>query len=239
MWAKRGGLRLGKLILIIEDEPKVRAVARAYLERDGYRVIEKGDGREGLEAALTENPDLIILDLMLPEMAGEEVCRRLRAVSQVPVIILTAKGDELDRIQGLKLGADDYVVKPFSPRELAARVEAVLRRALPEPERPLPPLVFAGGLEVDRSGHVARLNGSVLPLTAAEFRLLAVLAARPGQVMTRAQLVEAAFGFDYDGEERTVDVHIKNLRRKLGHPGGNLFIETVYGVGYRFGGGKG
>lgn len=230
---------MGRNVLIIEDESKIRSVVKAYLEREGYRVMEAGNGPDGLKSALDEAPDIVILDLMLPGMPGEEVCRRLRAESQIPIIILTAKGEELDRVQGLKLGADDYVVKPFSPRELVARVEAVLRRSLPEPDRPLPPLVFPGGLEVDRKGHVARLADEVLPLTAAEFRILAVLAARPGQAITRSQIVEAAFGFDYDGDERTVDVHVKNLRQKLSRAGGYPYIETVYGVGYRFGGGKG
>lgn len=227
---------IGKSILIIEDEPKIRAVARAYLERESYRVLEAEDGQSGLSAALTEHPDLVILDLMLPKIAGEEVCRRLRGESTVPVIMLTAKGEEADRVRGLRIGADDYVVKPFSPRELVARVEAVLRRTLPEAERPLPPLEFQGGLIINRMAHAATLADEPLPLTAAEFKILSVLAARPGQALSRQQIIEGAFGYDYEGDERTIDAHVKNLRQKLSRCAEEGFIDTVYGIGYRFSG---
>lgn len=225
---------MARTILLVEDEPRIRAVERAYLENAGYRIIEAANGPAGLDAALEQNPDLVVLDLMLPGLPGEDLCRQLRAVSTVPIIMVTARGEESDRIDGLHIGADDYLAKPFSPRELVARVEAVLRRTTPEPERPAPPLVFAGGLEVDRSSHQCRFDGEVLSLTASEFKILAVLAARPGQALSRLQAIELAFGYDYEGDERTVDVHVKNLRRKLERAGAPGYLETVYGVGYRF-----
>jgi DNA-binding response OmpR family regulator len=225
-----------KTILLIEDEVKIRAVVRAYLERAGFRVIEEGSGDAGLQSFAANNPDLVILDLMLPGLSGWEVCRRLRATSAVPVIMLTARNEEQERIDGLQLGADDYVGKPFSPKELVARVQAVLRRTLPEVEKPLPPLQFEGGLIVNRLAHEGRIHDQVIPLTAAEYRILALLAARPRQALTRQQIVESAFGYDYDGDERTIDAHIKNLRRKIARYSVHNYIETVYGIGYRFSG---
>lgn len=225
-----------KTILLIEDEVKIRNVVRAYLERAGFRVIEEGSGDAGLKSFAANNPDLVVLDLMLPGLSGWDVCRRLRATSEVPIIMLTARNEEQERIFGLQLGADDYVGKPFSPKELVARVEAVLRRTLSETEKSLPPLEFEGGLLVDRLAHEGRINGQIVPLTAAEYRILAVLAARPRQALTRQQIVESAFGYDYDGDERTIDAHIKNLRRKIACHTSQNYIETVYGLGYRFSG---
>lgn len=226
--------QMPKTILLIEDEVKIRNVVRAYLERAGFQVIEEGSGDAGLQSFAVNNPDLVVLDLMLPGLSGWDVCRRLRASSDVPIIMLTARNEEQERIAGLQLGADDYIGKPFSPKELVARVEAVLRRTLPETEKPLPPLQFEGGLLIDRLAHEGRFHDQVIPLTAAEYRILAVLAARPRQALTRQQIVENAFGYDYDGDERTIDAHVKNLRRKIARYSPHNYIETVYGLGYKF-----
>ena len=221
-------------VLIIEDDPNVADVVTRYLEREGYAVESAADGLSGLEVALADPPDLVVLDLMLPSLSGLEVCRRLRAEAPVPVIMLTARGDEVDRIAGLELGADDYVAKPFSPRELTARVKAVLRRATgaltPEDAR----VLRAGELEVDPVAHEARVNGELVALTAREFELLAHLMRNPRRAFRREQLLADVWGFSY-GDTSTVTVHVRRLREKIeGDPSEPRHICTVWGVGYRF-----
>ena len=214
---------------MVDDEPSVREIVSAYLEREGMTVTLARDGVEALEKARESDPHLVVLDLMLPKLDGLEVCRRLREERDVAVVMLTARGEELDRVLGLELGADDYVTKPFSPRELTARVKAVLRRAGREPSgRPL----VAGDLRLDPAGRRATLAGDDVNLTALEFDLLQALMSAAGRVFTRDDLIERVWGGDYPGVDRVVDVHVSSLRRKLG--GGERFIATVRGVGYRF-----
>lgn len=220
-------------ILVVDDEPKIVRQARDYLERGGFRVIEAADGKTALVRARSERPDLIVLDLNLPQMDGLDVCRALRRESEVPIIMLTARVDETDRLIGLELGADDYITKPFSPRELVARVRAVLRRVQGGVHQP--GLVRVGDLEIDLEGHRVTRAGEAIHLTRSEFNLLATLAQHPGQTFTRAQLLDRLYGVAYDGFDRSVDAHIKNLRRKLeADPAEPRFVLTVYGVGYKF-----
>ncbi|CAI8007965.1 Alkaline phosphatase synthesis transcriptional regulatory protein SphR [Geodia barretti] len=206
-----------------------------YLERDGYRVLTAGDGATGLSLARQERPDLVVLDLMLPLLNGLDVCRALREESAVPIIMLTARVEEEDRLGGLDLGADDYVTKPFSPRELAARVRAVLRRAARDNPADEPQMLTVGPVELDRQYRRVRVNGAELRLTPTEFRLLALLMRRPGRIFTRDEIIDRVLGDDYDGFDRTVDAHVSSLRRKLSAaPGGSSrLIRTVYGSGYR------
>ncbi|MBL8056088.1 MAG: response regulator transcription factor [Anaerolineales bacterium] len=222
-------------ILAVDDDRKTAELLRLYLERDGYQALTAGDGLTALALARERQPDLIVLDVMLPRVDGLDVCEALRAESEVPIILLTARTTEADKLAGLEAGADDYVTKPFSPRELLARVRAVLRRT--RPPAPPPALITAGALQIDVRQHVVRLHGERVAVTPREFRLLQVLAREPGRVFSRAELLEHAFGPLYDGQERTVDVHLMNLRRKiepdLAQP---VFIQTVFGVGYCFGG---
>jgi two-component system alkaline phosphatase synthesis response regulator PhoP len=228
----------GKRILVVDDDAKTVELVKLYLSRDGYKVLTASDGIEALRLARDGRPDLIVLDLMLPGLDGLQVCRTLRAESDVPIIMLTAKTAEQDRLVGLDLGADDYVTKPFSPRELAARVRAVLRRLPEEALQRGPTEVTQGELRVDFLRHEAFLADKPLNLTPIEFRLLGVLMREPEKVFSRAELIAKVFGYDFEGFDRTVDVHIRNLRRKLeadpDHPG---YVKTVYGVGYRFAGG--
>jgi DNA-binding response OmpR family regulator len=222
------------LILIIEDEPKSARLARDYLERNGYRTLIAADGPTGLAAARRESPDLVVLDLLLPGMDGREVCRRLRAISAVPIIMLTALAEESDQIVGLELGADDYIVKPFSPAVLVARVRATLRRARGEMDEA--EVMRRGDLEIDIAAHTVILSGRPMHLTPNEFKLLVALARRPGQTLGREQLLDELYGPvpTAAGFDRSIDSHIKNLRRKLEHESGRPpMIETVYGVGYR------
>jgi two-component system alkaline phosphatase synthesis response regulator PhoP len=224
---------VNETILVVDDEPKIVKQARDYLERGGFRVIEAADGKTALVRARGERPDLIVLDLNLPEMDGLDVCRALRRESDVPIIMLTARVEETDRLIGLEMGADDYVVKPFSPRELVARVRAVLRRVRGGVHQP--GLIRAGDLEIDLEGHRVARSGEDIRLTRTEFNLLATLAQHPGQTFTRAQLLDRLHGVAYDGFDRSVDAHIKNLRRKLeSDPVEPRYVLTVYGVGYRF-----
>jgi two-component system alkaline phosphatase synthesis response regulator PhoP len=224
---------LYETILVVDDEPKIVKQARDYLQRGGFRVIDAPDGKTALVRARRERPDLVVLDLNLPEMDGLDVCRALRRESDVPIIMLTARVDETDRLIGLELGADDYITKPFSPRELVARVRAVLRRVHGGVHQP--GLVRAGDLEVDLEGHKAKRGGEPIHLTPSEFNLLAILAQHPGQTFTRAQLLDRLHGVAYDGFDRSVDAHVKNLRRKLEpDPAEPRFVLTVYGVGYKF-----
>lgn len=221
-------------ILLVEDEKTIRDTVAAYLEREGYWVTPAPDGREALEQFSKHRFDLVVLDLMLPEISGEQVCRAIRDASDVPIIMLTAKGELEDRVAGLELGADDYLVKPFSPRELVARVRALLRRAHVGAEPQRDRLVY-GPLEIDVAGHKAFLNGEELDLTASEFKLLTTLSRYPGRVYSRMELVEKVLGYDFEGYERTIDSHVKNLRAKLDDdPRDPTFVYTVHGVGYRF-----
>ena len=221
-------------ILLVEDEEQTRSVVEAYLERDGYWVTAAGDGARALEAFGVHRYDVIVLDLNLPKVSGEEVCRRIRDVSDVPIIMLTAKGSEEERIAGLDLGADDYLVKPFSPRELVARVRALLRRSRAESE-PQRSKVAYGPLEIDLAGHKVFVDGEEIELTASEYKLLTTLSRYPGRVYSRMELVSKVLGYDFEGYERAIDSHVKNLRAKLGDdPKEPRFIHTVFGVGYRF-----
>jgi two-component system alkaline phosphatase synthesis response regulator PhoP len=224
---------MNEMILIVDDEPKIVKQARDYLERSGFRVVTAGDGKTALAQARQERPDLIVLDLNLPQMDGLDVCRALRRESDVPIIMLTARVDETDRLIGLELGADDYITKPFSPRELVARVRAVLRRVRGGVHQP--GLVRAGDLEIDLQGHRVTRAGETIDLTRSEFNLLALLAQHPGQTFTREQLLGRLHGVAYDGYDRSVDAHVKNLRHKLEpDPSEPRYVLTVYGVGYKF-----
>ena len=221
----------GKRVLVVDDDVKTVELVKLYLNRDGYRVFTAYDGVEALRLARESHPDLIVLDLMLPGIDGLQICRTLRSESDVPIIMLTAKTTDQDKLTGLDLGADDYVTKPFSPKELAARVRAVLRRLPGErgPER-----IKHGELTVDFLKHEASLAGKPLNLTTVEFKLLGILVKEPGRVFSRAKLIEKALGYDFEGFDRTIDVHILNLRQKLEpdpkHP---EYIKTVYGAGYK------
>lgn len=222
-------------ILIVDDEKKIVSLVRAYLERDGYQVAEAFDGHQALEAFRREAPDLIVLDLMLPGMDGLEVCHEIRRASEVPIIMLTARGEDADKLVGLELGADDYITKPFSPRELVARVRAVLRRVRSKATAPSPARIVLGNLVLDEERFEATCQGQPLILTPAEFRILATMARSPGRVYSRAQLQDTALGETYDGYDRTIDAHIKNLRRKLAAAGAGegCSITTVHGIGYK------
>lgn len=220
------------LILVVEDEPKIARLARDYLEKNGYRVLTATDGQEGLAVARREKPDLVILDLLLPKLDGREVCKALRRDSDVPIIMLTALAEEIDQVTGLEIGADDYIVKPFSPRAMVARVRALLRRTRGEAGPAT--VIRVSGLEIDAEKYAVNLNGQPIQLTRNEFKLLQLLASRPGQTLTRTQLLDGLHG-SASSFDRSVDSHIKNLRKKLEQASGSAMIETVYGVGYRFG----
>lgn len=226
---------MSRAVLVVDDEPGIIEIASAYLRKDGYVVRTASTGQRALDAVATQAPDLVVLDLMLPDMSGEEVCSTLRRRSAVPILMLTAKSAEADRLRGLALGADDYLVKPFSPRELVARVRAILRRSGDSADPPRDLLVIDGGrLEVDVAAHEARLDGTALPLTATEFRLLETLCRYPRRAFSRLELLEGLQGPDIEGFERTVDVHVMRLRKKLEAVDGTTsYIKTVYGVGYR------
>ena len=222
-----------KRVLVVDDEEMIVRTVRAYLEREGFKTYAAYDGEEALQEFADKGPDLIVLDLMLPKMSGIDVTKRIRTRSNVPIIMLTAKAAETDRIVGLELGADDYVVKPFSPRELVARVRAVLRRSegkSAEPER-----IEVGDLAIDLKAREVTLAGKSVELTPTEFDLLVFLARHPGQVFTRLQLLREVQGYTYDSFARTIDTHVKNIRRKLDEdPKNPRYILTVHGVGYRF-----
>ena len=226
----------GKKVLVVDDDVKTVELVRLYLDRDGYQVLIAYNGVEALRLAHENYPDLIVLDLMLPDIDGLEVCRTLRRESDVPIIMLTARTTDQDKLTGLDIGADDYMTKPFSPKELVARVRAVLRRL---PGERGPEEVRSGELSMNFTTHEAWFAGRSLNLTSIEFKLLGVLAKEPGRVFSRANLIEEALGYDFEGFDRTIDVHILNLRRKLEldptHP---KYIKTIYGVGYKFVGGE-
>jgi two-component system, OmpR family, alkaline phosphatase synthesis response regulator PhoP len=220
-------------VLVVDDETPLRDLIRAYLERDGYTVVEASTGKEALAVAALHNPDIIVLDLMIPEIDGTEVCRRIRASSDVYIIMLTAKADEVDRVVGLEVGADDYLTKPFSPRELMARVRALLRR--PRAQVAMARVLRFGDLTIDVDGHEVRVGNDVITLTATEYRLIALLASTPGRMYSRAQLLEHVWGSSYYGDDRVVDVHIANARRKIQENSTSQpFVETVRGAGYRW-----
>ena len=222
----------GQSILVVEDEKKISGIVKAYLEKDGYKVSLAETGKAALKA-LKENPDLVILDLMLPDMEGEELCSIIREGSDVPVIMLTAKSGEEDRIKGLGIGADDYVIKPFSPRELVARVKAHLRRTVRTRRK-----IYSynkGGLIINVENHEALREGSPIIMTPTEFRILVSLAENAGRILSREQLVNIVLGYDFEGYDRTIDAHVKNLRHKVEKSSkAPEFIQTVYGMGYKF-----
>jgi two-component system alkaline phosphatase synthesis response regulator PhoP len=222
-----------KTILVVDDELKITRLLRDYLQQAGFRVVTASDGPGALTSARTERPDLIVLDLGLPGLDGLDVTRTLRKSSDVPIIMLTARAEEADRIVGLELGADDYLVKPFSPKELVARVRAVLRRVDASVEAP--DLVRAGDLEIDTTRRTVSVNARTIDLTATEFELLLHFARSPGRVFTRSQLLDALHGVAFESYERAIDAHIKNLRRKLeSDPANPTHLLTVYGVGYKY-----
>lgn len=224
--------------LVVDDEPRLRDLVRDYLAAEGFRVVTAADGLAAVEVALEHKPDVVVLDLMLPGVDGLEVCRRLRTFSDAYVIMLTARAEEVDRIVGLEVGADDYLTKPFSPRELVARVRAMMRRprrdSVPGTVAPATSRRF-GPLTIDETRHIVTVEGEPVALTPLEFNLLTTLAAHPGRVYTRNQLLEQVWGADYFGDDHVVDVHIGNLRKKLGdEAAAPRYIETVRGVGYCF-----
>ncbi len=227
-------------ILIVEDEEKILQVLEAYLKKEGYEVRTATDGTKALAIFKTEEIHLLILDLMLPEMSGEEVCKQIRGFSTIPILMLTARTEEDDKLTGLAIGADDYVTKPFSPREIVGRVKALLRRSYREYKPLAEQLQYNDReLEVDINRVEVRVKGKLVNFTPNEFRLLTVFLSHPGQVFTREQLVQKVFGFDYDGFDRTVDTHIKNIRQKIERdPKKPIYIQTIYGMGYKFGGAK-
>jgi len=221
------------IVLIIEDEIELVRVLRSYLEKAGYKVRSANRGDTGLSLWEHERPDLVLLDLNLPGMDGLDVAKEIRRKSDTPVIMLTARVEEADRLIGLEIGADDYISKPFSPREVVARVRAVLRRTTNSPAEPQ--IIHIADLDIDLEGHWVRRGGQVVDLTPTEFNLLKALGSQPGRVFSRLQLLEAALGDTYEGYERSIDAHIKNLRAKLGEdPKNPRYIQTVFGVGYRF-----
>jgi DNA-binding response OmpR family regulator len=224
---------MSKKVLVVDDEPKIARLVQAYLERAGFRAFTASDGRQALELFRVEQPALVILDLMLPDLDGLDVARAIRKESDTPIIMLTARTETLDRIIGLEVGADDYVPKPFDPGELVARARAVLRRGAGGPAKPS---VFeVGGLTIALERHEARLHEQLIELTPSEFKLLATLAQSPGRVFSRLQLLETLEGTTYATFERTIDTHIKNLRQKLETDAKNPhYILTVHGVGYKF-----
>ncbi len=218
-------------ILIVDDEPDMRELIRMYLEKDSYTCIEAGDGNEALDLMDKEHFDLIILDIMMPELDGITFTMKVREHSNIPIIFLTARGDEWDKVYGLKIGADDYIVKPFSPTELSARVQAVLRRTQ-APHMSDGKFEKHGPIEVNESGRKVKNNGEVVSLTLKEFDLLQFFIKHEGQVLSREQLLEKIWGYEYIGSVRTVDTHVKTLRLKLGDSG--KLIQTVWGIGYKF-----
>ena len=225
----------GHRVLIVDDESIVRDVLGRYLEKEGFRVDSAADGEAAIELAARSRPDIVLLDLMLPKVDGLEVFRRIREMADIPVVMITAKGEEVDRVVGLELGADDYVTKPFSPREVVARIRAVLRRGdHAAPDGPRPPLVL-GGLELDRDRREVRRHGAPMHLTRKEFDLLELLASHPGRTFTRSELLESVWDFAWDGDSSTVTVHVRRLREKIeDDPSNPSRLVTVWGVGYRF-----
>ena len=220
-------------VLVVDDEVNLREMMRLYLEREGYRVVVAGNGRDALYVARSEKPDLVLLDLMMPEMGGYDFMRLFNKESDTPVIMLTAKLEQSDKVAGLELGADDYVTKPFGVQELIARVRAVLRRTRKQARSP--EILRAAEITLDRTGHTVRVGGKAVDLTPSQFELLETFMLSPGRAFSRLDLLEAVSGSAYEGYERTIDVHIRNLRTKIEpEPSNPRYIQTVYGMGYRF-----
>jgi DNA-binding response OmpR family regulator len=224
------------LILVVEDDKKIAKVVKVYLENQGFRVVSAEKGKDALALTLKELPSLVILDLMLPDMTGEELCQELKDIGEFPIIMLTAKSSEEERVAGFSLGADDYVVKPFSPRELVARVKAVLKRAQRKDAGLTALMSFNDGLlTIDTGSYEIKNKGLPVSLTPTEFKIISVLAGSPNRVFSRGELVDAALGYQFEGYERSIDAHIKNIRYKIEEdPKNPLFINTIYGVGYKF-----
>ncbi|MBN1563075.1 MAG: response regulator transcription factor [Anaerolineae bacterium] len=220
-----------ELILLVDDEPHIIELASMYLEQDGFRTISAGDGLAALERVAQDTPALLVLDLMLPKLDGWEVCKQIRAESDLPILMLTARDDDIDKIVGLELGADDYLTKPFNPRELVARVKAILRRTGPRRTDDSTEALHIGNLVIDPARHEARVEGKLIDLRAKEFDLLLALVENEGIVLSREKLLDIVWGFDFYGQTRTVDVHIAHLRNKLETC--TAEIETVWGVGYK------
>jgi DNA-binding response OmpR family regulator len=224
-----------ELILVVDDERNIVELASLYLKQDGFRIISAGDGLSALERIAQDQPALVVLDLMLPKLDGWEVCKRVRSESDLPILMLTARDDDIDKIVGLELGADDYLTKPFNPRELVARVKAILRRTEPRRPKEDEQALHIGNLVVDAARREARVEGRLVDLRAKEFDLLLALIENQGIVLTREKLLDMVWGFDFYGQTRTVDVHVAHLRNKLA--GCTADIETVWGVGYKLTGG--
>jgi len=224
-------------IILVDDEPEILTLVRDYLAREGFSVLTAMNGTEGMQLIERENPDLVLLDWMLPGMSGLEMCRRLRETSTIPIIMLTAKSEEIDRVLGLEFGADDYIVKPFSLRELAARIKTVLRRSSGVvQESSASSVLIRGELSIDVTSHKVLKSGQEIFLTPTEFNILHLLATRPGTVYSRLQLLRQAMGEEYLYYERSIDTHVSNLRKKIEDNAGEpKYVETVFGVGYRFG----
>ena len=220
-------------ILVVDDDSNIVELIRLYLEKDGFDTVTASNGKQALEKFSSDTPDLIVLDVMMPEMDGWQVCREIRKTSEVPIIMLTAKGETFDKVLGLELGADDYMVKPFETKELVARIKAVLRRVESKEPEPSKEIVYPH-LSVNISNYELKIDGELVEIPPKELELLYFLASNPNRVYTREQLLEEVWGFDYFGDSRTVDVHIKRLREKLEHIDANWQLKTVWGVGYKF-----
>ena len=227
---------MGTKIILVDDEPEILTLVRDYLSREGFIVLTAVNGSEGLELIEREKPDLVLLDWMLPGMSGLDMCKHLRETSTVPIIMLTAKSEEIDRVLGLEFGADDYIVKPFSLREMAARIKTVLRRSSGVVQENNSSILIRGDLSIDVTSHKVSKKGQELFLTPTEFNILHLLATRPGTVYSRLQLLRQAMGEEYLYYERSIDTHVSNLRKKVeDNPSDPKYVETVFGVGYRFG----
>ena len=227
-------IRSGYRILIADDDANVHQSLNAYFKREGYQIISAYDGEEALTYIKKYRPDMVILDIMMPKLDGLNVCRETRKDSNVPIIMLTAKTDEFDKLLGLELGADDYITKPFSPREVVARIKAVLRRMHEMVESTKGPHLVIGNLDIDMNAYIVRLDGNVIPCTPKEIEILWTLAGNPGMVFSREHLLQNIWGYDFLGDTRAVDSHIKRIRAKLCKDGNTWDIKTVWGVGYRF-----
>ncbi|HBW35812.1 response regulator transcription factor [Desulfosporosinus sp. BICA1-9] len=223
-------------LVLVDDEPEILTLVKDYLSREGFMVLTAVNGLDGMQLIEREKPDLVLLDWMLPGMSGLEMCKRLRETSTIPIIMLTAKSEEIDRVLGLEFGADDYIVKPFSLRELAARIKTVLRRSSGTSQETTSSLLIRGELSLDVSSHKVQKRGQEIFLTPTEFNILHLLASRPGTVYSRLQLLRQAMGEEYLYYERSIDTHVSNLRKKIeDNPSDPKYVETVFGVGYRFG----